>query len=82
MAEDENNRVTTREFYAELKEMRKDMAEMERRILAKLDTITGEFPTRHEFNDLKTKSNRVDAIIGTVTVLGSLLAAALGIRQQ
>ena len=83
MAEDDkNNRVSTREFYAELMALREDQAVMERRILARIDGITGKFATVREVDELRNKSNRVDALIGTVTVISTLVAAALGIRQQ
>ena len=84
---DHNDRVTTREFYDELKEMRSEQAEMERRIVAKLDGIRACFvqeskDVHAEIADVRVKSNKIDGVIGAIVIVGNAVAIALGIRQN
>lgn len=87
MADISNDRVTTREFYDELKEMRSEQTEMERRILEKIDSIKNCKHEEHqaiyaEIADVRVKSNRIDGVISAVVILGNSIAIAFGIRQQ
>ena len=87
MIDETNNRITTREFYDELKEMRQEQADMERRILAKIDSIRTCKVEEHqaiyaEIADVRVKSNRIDGVISAALILGNSIAIAFGIRQQ
>ena len=94
-AEDEvsNGRVTTREFYAELQEVRKEIEQlrekqidklenMERRIMAKLDplpALCNQVETnKKEIDTLRRQSNARDIFNGALAVIASSLAAMFG----
>ena len=87
MADETNNRITTREFYDALIEQNKRMVEMERRIVEKIDSIRNCKVEEHqaiyaEIADVRVKSNRIDGVISAAVVLGNSIAIAFGIRQN
>ena len=83
----ENDRITTREFYDALLDQNERMDDMERRILARIDTIKACFDKESkdihaEIADVRVKSNRIDGVISAALILGNSIAIAFGIRQQ
>ena len=82
MADGENGRITTREFYDALLKTNDKMDDMERRILAKIEAIQDRCPhenqihnNKDEIEKLRQKSNWFDGLLAVLTVIG----AALGI---
>jgi hypothetical protein len=88
MAEENNprssngGRITTQQFYESLLNIKEDMAEMERRILAKIDCIPGQATQindlREDVKDLRTKSNVWDGLNSIALIIGTFIGARLG----
>ena len=79
-----NGKVSTKDFYNALLETNKQMAEMERRILDKLDNVPkrGEFDTLHEqFEAHKDKDKKMDILLGLGTIIGGVIGAIFGQKQ-
>ena len=100
MTEDphKNNRVSTREYFAELqklraeqkadfKEVRKDQADMERRIVAKIDCIGDEFATKKDVENLEEgvadlrKRNRITDVALSIGIIFSTTIGAIFGRE-
>ena len=94
-ANDNGGRVTTREFYNALLDQKKEMVDMERRIIGGIDDIKqiqadtesrlAVGSTRFEGQDTKIEINRKNIIrVGSVNAIlmtvGSYIAAKLGIE--
>jgi hypothetical protein len=76
-----NNRVTTAEFYRALLDIKDEIAQMERRLVEKIDCI----PDRNELNnikddvtDLKKRSNTWDGLNSLGIVVGTVIGALFG----
>lgn len=84
-----NNRVTTSQFYEALLKQNDRMDNMERRIVDRLDDISGCLPkmenqvatNKAEIDKLRTKSNVNDLVVGSVAAIASAIAAVIGVRQ-
>jgi len=82
-------RVTTRELYIALQEQNKERADMERRILTKMDTVCDSVSRQderikrnsEEVEKLRTRSNINDVAVGIAAAVASAIAAAFGVRH-
>jgi len=86
--DDANNggRVTTRELYDALQQQNRERAEMERRILGKLDDVC-DVVSRHderikkndiEITNLRNRSNILDIALGVATALAATISTVIG----
>ncbi len=81
MAEAPNNRVTTQQFYEAQLETNKEIAEMERRIMAELKGVPTQVDTnKDEIDRLRKRSNYWDAG-NTVGLIIAGVLSAIGINK-
>jgi hypothetical protein len=88
---DPNNggRVTTRELYNALQEQNKERADMERRILGKMDAVCNLVNRQderikrnsEEVEKLRTRSNVNDIAVAIAAGVSSAVAAVFGVRN-
>jgi len=79
----ENGRVSTREFYNALLDVKEQLSRTERRLMDKIDNLPDNCPALRqvetntkEIDTLRTRSNVIDSITGLI----ALIAAGLGLR--
>ena len=77
-----NNRVTTREFYEAQIETQKQITEMERRIMEKLEPFSKYFnqvdTNKEEIKNLRSRSNIIDGVNAVIAIVAATIAAAIG----
>jgi len=89
--DDANNggRVTTRELYDALQQQNRERAEMERRILGKLDDVC-DVVSRHderikkndaEITNLRSRSNINDVAVGVAAAIAAAVSAVIGANK-
>ena len=88
---DPNNggRVTTRELYNALQEQNKERADMERRILTKMDSVCDSVSRQderikkndREIEKLRNRSNINDVAVGIGAAIAAAVSAVFGVRH-
>jgi len=82
-------RVTTRELYDALQQQNRERAEMERRILGKLDDVC-DVVSRHderikkndtEITHLRNRSNINDVAVGVAAAIAAAVSAVIGANK-
>lgn len=82
-------RVTTRELYNALQEQNKERADMERRILTKMDTVCESVSRQderikkndREIEKLRNRSNINDVAVGIGAAIAAAVSAVFGVRH-
>lgn len=82
-------RVTTRELYNALQEQNKERADMERRILTKMDNVCDSVSRQderikkndREIEKLRNRSNLNDVAVGIGAAIAAAISAAFGVRH-